>query len=194
MRERANRRTTATCRLRFAPTQIAEYRNFGMWQNVICHCQLKGEHFVNCEILVIGKKQINSIKTLWEKLNEIHLKDSTHFKDHYRYFTFEERCEKFDEIKNSNIRIEVIIDNNKTVGYCISTIEKNTGEIDSLFIEQEYRKFGFGRQLVENSIKWLKANECKKIMVSVAEGHESVFDFYRKFEFYQRMTYLQLKA
>ena len=34
MRERANRRTTATCRLRFAPTQIAEYRNFGMWQNV----------------------------------------------------------------------------------------------------------------------------------------------------------------
>ena len=31
-------------------------------------------------------------------------------------------------------------------------------------------------------------------MVSVAEGHESVFDFYRKFEFYQRMTYLQLKA
>lgn len=35
MRERANRRTTATCRLRFAPTQIAEYRNFGMWQNVV---------------------------------------------------------------------------------------------------------------------------------------------------------------
>ena len=34
MRERANRRTTATCRLRFAPAQIAEYRNFGMWQNV----------------------------------------------------------------------------------------------------------------------------------------------------------------
>lgn len=87
MRERANRRTTATCRLRFAPTQIAEYRNFAKLQNVICHCQLKGEHFVNCEILVIGKKQINSIKTLWEKLNEIHLKDSTHFKDHYKYLS-----------------------------------------------------------------------------------------------------------
>ena len=37
MRERANRRTTATCRLRFAPAQIAEYRNFGMWQNVSVH-------------------------------------------------------------------------------------------------------------------------------------------------------------
>ena len=37
MRERANRRTTATCRLRFAPAQIAEYRNFGMWQNVVRH-------------------------------------------------------------------------------------------------------------------------------------------------------------
>lgn len=50
MRERANRRTTATCRLRFAPTQIAEYRNFGMWQNVggnFTNRQLKQTNILN---------------------------------------------------------------------------------------------------------------------------------------------------
>ena len=35
MRERANRRTTATCRLRFALAQIAEYRNVTYTRNVM---------------------------------------------------------------------------------------------------------------------------------------------------------------
>jgi hypothetical protein len=30
------------------------------------------------------------------------------------------------------------------IGYCISTIDKNVGEIDSLFIEENYRKYGYG--------------------------------------------------
>jgi len=148
---------------------------------------------VESKLLIVEKTQIARIKTLWEKLNEIHLKDSNYFKDHYLAFTFEQRCEKFNEIEDCNIRIELLLDNNKEVGYCISTIEKNIGEIDSLFIEEEYRHNGYGQSLVENSIKWLELNNCEKIVVSVAEGHESVFDFYKKFKFYPRMTYLQLK-
>ncbi len=37
-----------------------------------------------------------------------------------------------------------------------------------------------------------KENCCKQIVVSVASGHESVFEFYQKFNFYPKMTYLQL--
>ncbi len=148
---------------------------------------------MNCEFKVIEKIKIGEIKALWEKLNEIHLKDSKFFKGHYKSFTFEKRCEKFDELDSGNIRIELIVNNNTPVGYCISTIEKNVGEIDSLFIDQEYRKYGYGGKLVENSINWLKANNCTKIMVAVAEGHESVFKFYSKYGFFPRITYLQLK-
>jgi GNAT superfamily N-acetyltransferase len=150
---------------------------------------------MKCKFLLIGKNQINRIKSLWNKLNEMHLKDSHYFKDHYKKFTFEERCKKFDEIEDNNIRIELIIDANEViVGYCISTIDKSMGEIDSLFfIEENYRKYGYGSQLVENSINWLKSRNCNKIMVAVAEGHESVFGFYQKFGFYPRMTYLQMK-
>jgi len=64
---------------------------------------------------------------------------------------------------------------------------------DSHYFKNHYRKYGFGKQLIENSIKWLKQNNCEKILVSVAEGHESVFDYYKKFGFHPRMTYLQLK-
>ena len=148
---------------------------------------------MNCKIILIKKKQIQRLKVLWEKLNEMHLKDSHYFKDHYRDFTFEKRCEKFNDIDENNIRIELAVDNDTPVGYCISTIEKGVGEIDSLFIEEKYRKYGFGRQFMENSIKWLKEKDCVKILVAVAEGHESVFGFYQKYGFYPRMTYLQMK-
>jgi diamine N-acetyltransferase len=141
----------------------------------------------------INKNQLNLIKQLWEKLNIIHLNDSKYFKDHYETFTFEKRCEKFNLIDDNNIRIEIIEDQGEILGYCISTIENDNGEIDSIFVEDGYRKYGYGGQLLENGIKWLKYNNCKQIVVSVAEGHESVFEFYKKHNFYPRLTYLYLK-
>jgi ribosomal protein S18 acetylase RimI-like enzyme len=148
---------------------------------------------MSCRFTVIEKININRIKELWQKLNEIHLNDSNYFKEHYKTFTFEKRCEKFNDLSEECIRIEVIEDKEKIIGYCISTIEKRVGEIDSLYVEEKYRKYGYGSKLVENAIGWLKQNKCEKIIVSVAEGHESVISFYMKHRFYPRMTYLQMK-
>lgn len=142
---------------------------------------------------VIDKSEIKLVKSLWEKLNRLHLEDAQYFKEHYKNFTFEKRSEKFMDIEDNNIRIELITDNQTPVGYCISTIEKGVGEIDSMFIEEKYRKYRFGSKLIENSLKWLKENDCSKIQVAVAEGHEAVFGFYQKHGLYPRMTYLQLK-
>jgi ribosomal protein S18 acetylase RimI-like enzyme len=148
---------------------------------------------MNCTFSLLNKNQIHNIQELWEKLNETHLIDSIHFKDHYKSFTFNQRCDKFNHIPEDNIRIEILQDKDIYVGYCISTIDNITGEIDSLFIEPNYRKYGFGSELVKNSMNWFKINKCRKIIVAVAAGHESVFAFYQKFNFYPRTTYLELK-
>jgi diamine N-acetyltransferase len=154
----------------------------------------KGDQIsVNYTFTIIDKKQLDRIQRLWEKLNEVHLNDSIHFKEHYSTFTFKERCLKFEGIPDDNVRIETVQDNESCIGYCISTINDTIGEIDSIFVESGFRKYGFGKRLVENSIQWLKMKKCQKIMVGVAAGHESVFKFYQKFDFYPRMTYLQLK-
>jgi ribosomal protein S18 acetylase RimI-like enzyme len=148
---------------------------------------------VDFSYTVIDKKQLDKIKRLWEKLNDVHMNDSVHFKEHYNSFTFKERCLKFETIPDNKVRIEIVQDNESCIGYCIATINDSVGEIDSLFVESDFRKYGLGSRLVENSIQWLKTSNCQKIMVSVAAGHESVFEFYQKFNFYPRMTYLQLK-
>ena len=65
-------------------------------------------------------------------------------------------------LNDDNIRIELIVDCETTVGYCISTIEKKVGEIDSIYIEEKYRENGYGTQLIENSKKWLNENNVFK--------------------------------
>ena len=87
------------------------------------------------EILVIGKKQTNSIKTLWENEMKFISSRPRNFKDHYKYFIWRKMWKVRTKLKTVTSELKWFIDNNKTVGYCISTIE-NTGEIDSLFIEQ----------------------------------------------------------
>jgi len=138
---------------------------------------------------------LHSIRPLWEQLNQIHLTESSSFKEHYRGFTFEKRCEKFRSLPAEDIFIEGMYtpDSDTLVGYCIATAEKETGEIDSLYIEVPYRGSGYGSQLVTDCVEWLKNKGCTTIRVAVAQGHETVFPFYQKNGFYPRMTILQLK-
>ncbi len=125
----------------------------------------------------------------------LHFADSHYFEDYYSNLNFEKRCEKFTAFTADTVLIEGVFPmrSNTPIGYCISTVEKERGEIDSLFIEKEYRKCGYGAQLVKHSINWLKSKGCVTIHVGVAEGHESVFGFYKQFGFFPRMTYLQFK-
>lgn len=144
------------------------------------------------EIKEITKEQLPEIKELWEELNKIHMKDSSFFKEHYRKFTFEERIQKFDEIDTKSLKIDVITNNDKYYGYCISTKDNEKGELDSLFISEDFRGQGFGEKLVERSLSWLKSLNCKKIYVAVAQGHEYVIPFYKKFGLHPRLTVLEL--
>jgi diamine N-acetyltransferase len=149
---------------------------------------------VNFEIIHIHKNQIDQIKPLWEKLNSIHQNKSPYFKSHYESFTFEKRAEKFINTNDDHILIETAKTEGGICGYCISTINNNVGEIESLYVSEKMRSNGIGTILVNNSLEWMKKRACNKIQVSVSYGHESVFDFYQKFGLYPRLTYLQLNT
>lgn len=141
----------------------------------------------------IKKSEIAQIKPLWEKLNSIHYRDSIYFQEYYQHFTFEERCRSLLDLPDDRLKIWILSDSKNPVGYCIASIKDQVGEIDSIFVDEEFQGAGYGNLLVKKCIAWLKANQCKKILVAVADGHESVFPFYMKLGFYPRLTYLQLR-
>lgn len=142
---------------------------------------------------ILGREDLGRIKPLWEKLNLQHREGARYFGEQYMTFTFEKRCEKFRSVPEEDLRIAIVQAEGVVAGYCIATIEKDTGEIDSLFIEQAYRGCGFGRTLVKDCILWFGQRTCERIVVTVADGNDAAFGFYEKCGFFPLLTYLQMK-
>ncbi len=134
----------------------------------------------------IGIDRIDIIKPLWEKLNEHHRIRSPHFSEYYERFSFEKRCEKFRS-GDLALRIEVATDSTRSqhAGYCISTIDaENRGEIDSLFVEEEYRGEGIGDAFVRSALSWFGGHRVKVRSIVVGEGNEGVIGFYERYGFH----------
>lgn len=141
-----------------------------------------------------GIELLDFVQPLWESLNKHHEINSSYFKENFINFKFQVRKNKF--LKNSDLEIKVdlikALDKELYVGYCISTINKESiGEIDSIFVEKEYRSYGLGDKLMVRALEWLNSNQVKTKIIGVAEGNEDVLEFYKKYGFYKRRVVLE---
>jgi GNAT superfamily N-acetyltransferase len=70
---------------------------------------------------------------------------------------------------------------------------EKAGEIESIFVEESYRAGGIGSTFLTRALAWLDENGSVRNRVSVSDGNEGVWDFYKKFGFYPRLTVLEQK-
>ncbi len=140
------------------------------------------------------KKELDIIRPLWEKLREYHKIRSTHFHKYFEEKTWKTRKkELLDKSKGGVMLIHLARDINtdNLVGYCVSTINKNKiGEIESIFIEKNYRRAGVGSNFMKKALKWMDSKSVTRKVIGVAAGNEEAFGFYKKFKFYPRMSIL----
>ncbi|MGF7057655.1 GNAT family N-acetyltransferase [Brassicibacter mesophilus] len=143
----------------------------------------------------IDMNDIGLIKELWEKLNLLHSRRSKYFEQKFKSFSFENRIKfLFKKSEEGKVRIDIVKDDDKYIGYCISSIDENLiGGVESIFLEEEYRGSGIGEQLMERSMNWMDDNQISKCILGVAYGNENVLSFYQKFGFYPRTTILEKK-
>ena len=141
------------------------------------------------DIKTIDWDEIGAIKALWEDLNAHHHSMSTNFKPFYESFTFEKRIET---LKNRDeLIIFVAYERDESIGYCIASIDDLVGEIDSIYVQEQYRQKGIGSALITHALKWLDNQGCETIQVGIAEGNEPAIAFYKKFNFVERITLMQ---
>jgi len=146
------------------------------------------------EFISGGRELLDFVKPLWEKLNKHHEESSKNFSHKFSSLNFEVRKSKFINDEDMQVKIDLIKDKEqkKYIGYCISTINADlTGEIDSLFVNKAYRKYGIGDKLMTRALQWLDDNKVKTKIIGVAEGNENVLDFYKKYGFYKRRIILE---
>lgn len=141
------------------------------------------------KIIRFEKSRLNELKTLWQELNTLHGRVSTHFKDHFDTFTFEKRSAELTA--KPELGIFVAQDVDTYIGYCIVSADIPKGEIESIFIQPNYQCQGIGTQLTTQAMEWLMSHGCEKLSVNIAEGNDAVLKFYEKFGFKKRFIVLQ---
>jgi len=149
---------------------------------------------VNIRFLEGGEELLEQVGPLWKRLNEHHQNISTHFSQQIHQVTFAQRKEHWlQETKSGQLRIDLIQteDSNKFIGYCVTICNQTHGEIESIFVDDTYRKMGFGHLLMKRALDWLDRQSVKTKRVSVAVGNEQVFQFYEQFGFLPRAIVLE---
>lgn len=153
----------------------------------------------NIEFKVTDQTGLPGIEALWNKLRLHHLSHSIHFKDRYSKLDFQSRIKPLlEKCNNGKLMIEVAWDKTLSIpaGYCISSIVFPTlpeGEIESLFIEDEYRGRKIGHHFMLNALAWMDENKVHYRKVTVAAGNEEAIPFYEKYGFYAKTIILEQK-
>jgi ribosomal protein S18 acetylase RimI-like enzyme len=141
---------------------------------------------MNISIVEKDIKEIELIKPLWEQLNLLHFEKSVNFKFKYEKFTFEDRIKAiYVKAGRGIIKIDMILDNdtNNYIGYCLCSIEDNIGEIESIYVEKQYRKLHLGGKLMESALNWFSAKGIANIQISVVYSNDEALPFYQRYGF-----------
>lgn len=135
-------------------------------------------------IETISIDQLGQIEPLWVRLNSLHRDlDETCGKPR-RDTTWEQRYRQFLEKAQGKCLIQIVKSEFEAAGYCFTSIDhENKGEIDSIFLDPEWRGRGLGKELMQNALDWLKKEGCEEIKLSVHPGNTEAIAFYRSLGF-----------
>ena len=135
---------------------------------------------------------LDGIAELWDKLRQLHYEKSRDFKHYYDGFTFAERKKALiSQADEGELLVVIASEGSRNIGYCVSGVAKGTGEVKSIFVEEDYRRSDIGGKMMEITLEWIKARSPEKITLEVATGNEEVLGFYAKFGFAPRLIELQ---
>ena len=149
--------------------------------------------FDHVEIQTGGREFLDRVAPLWRGLRAHHAGVSEHFSDQLASRSFEDRRRDLVS-KAIKMKVDVACAGERDIGYCITTIDKeNRGELDSLFIDEDYRRVGLGRRLAESAVEWLKAEGAHPIFLTVVVGNDEAVRFYETLGFYPRTVVMVYK-
>lgn len=139
-----------------------------------------------------GLERIDDIRDLWEQLNAHHQIISPHFKDDFAYYEFADRKAYLkSKASLAKLRFFILESGGKAVGYCVASLRPDLhGEIESIYVHDEYRGRHLGDALMRAALRWMDDGGAVTKSVNVVFGNESAFPFYEKYGFYPRSSTL----
>jgi len=83
------------------------------------------------------------------------------------------------------MKLDILLENDtgNYISYCLSSIEDNLGKIESIYIENKYRKFRLGDKLMKNALAWFESNSITNIAINVVYANDEALPFYERYGF-----------
>lgn len=135
------------------------------------------------------------IKPLWTRLNTYHRHKSVNFVAYYTRLTFPQRkASLINKALDGLMRVDLVKlkEADPYIAYSVTTISAaHEGEIESIFVDEPYRRMGVGDALMKRSLEWLERHTVKVRRVAVANGNEEAAEFYQRYGFYPKMIILE---
>ncbi len=137
-----------------------------------------------------GAELIGLTKPLWEKQKTYHLGIDRLSPENYVDLSFEERAIR---IQKKGAHLTTLLAEDRTtdhlIGYSLATINlEGVGEIDSVFVEENYRGKGVGTALIKATLVWMEENKVQKTKLHVLDVNQSAVSLYRTLGFEPRMV------
>lgn len=147
----------------------------------------KSENDTQVVVRVALPEDVVSISKLWRMFMDYNARfDSS--------FTIKQKIvgrfarELQNHIGDPNYRLAVVEVNGELVGYCLSYISRKPyffklgkfGFIGDLFVEENYRRRGYGRMLVEDADSFFERKKVEQVELLVASGNVNTVKFWEK--------------
>jgi ribosomal protein S18 acetylase RimI-like enzyme len=72
-------------------------------------------------------------------------------------------------------------ENNKVIGFCVSSKQNNLGEVNAIYIDPKITKRGIGGSLMKVALEFIK--DCNKKIVHVTAYNQNAISFYEHYGF-----------
>jgi ribosomal protein S18 acetylase RimI-like enzyme len=161
------------------------------------YVHVKGAIVTDVKFRDLSLDEIDAIEPLWRQLNAHHASHSPYFAEDFRKLSFEERIRRLRAGRDHIRIVAAAAPDGQLIGYAIGSITKTNasrrGELDSMYVETEWRGYGVGKELATRILNWLEENGIANIVIAVATGNEDVLDFYDRLGFAPRAITLRRK-
>lgn len=142
-----------------------------------------------------GLEFLDMLEPLWKQLRSHHGSVAKYFAKKLMERSYAERTNDFMiKAPNHKFKVDVLVigPNKRPIGFCISSVsDTGIGEIESLFVEENFRGLNLGDELMKNALKWMDDAGVSKKRISVVVGNDNVLTFYEKYGFKPRSYILE---
>jgi GNAT superfamily N-acetyltransferase len=149
------------------------------------------EHDNQISLVTGGAELIDRIEPLWQLQRQYQADLSDLWRTGLLEITFDDRRAHMLRKAAHAMFVILATSEGNDVGYCVSSIDHEVGEVDSFFVTEAYRRRHVGHAMMRCTLDWFNQMAVKATVIDVLDGNYGAIAFYAKYGFRPRLVQLQ---